>query len=181
MSEPAPVLVLALGNPLLGDDGAGIELLKRLRARLQSDPDPHSESIELLDGGTQGIALLPRLAGRRALLVLDAVALGDEPGCVHHLRDPEACAAPRSTTAHEGNASELLSAARLLGDLPAEVEVVGIEPANVRTGIGLSEPVRQALEPALERALALVRELARAWGTPAVDRRTRNGSTACTS
>ncbi|MHC4948648.1 MAG: hydrogenase maturation protease [Planctomycetota bacterium] len=80
--DHAPVLVLGLGNLLLRDDGVGLTLLARLRDEHAALP-----GVEWLDGGTQGLALLGRLAGRRGLLVLDAVALGDAPGTVHVLPD----------------------------------------------------------------------------------------------
>ena len=63
-----------------------------------------------LDGGTQGLALLGRLEGRRVLVLLDAVALGAAPGTVHILRNQEVLTMGfRSTTAHEGNARAVLS------------------------------------------------------------------------
>ena len=80
----APVLVLAVGNILLGDDGCGQRVLAELatvRARWGS-------AVELVDGGTQGMALLGLLSGRRAVVVLDAVRLGAAPGTVHHAPRP---------------------------------------------------------------------------------------------
>jgi hydrogenase maturation protease len=145
--ERAPLLVLGLGNLLLTDDGVGLELLRRLREGRQDD-----RRVEFVDGGTQGLALLGHLEERQALLILDASALGAEPGTVHHLPDARGrCAAP-GTTAHESNAADLLATADLLGQAPPRAVLVGVEPAVMRTGIGLSEPVRQALPQALETA-----------------------------
>jgi hydrogenase maturation protease len=55
-------------------------------------------------------------------------------------------------TAHGSNALELLDAARLLGDLPPSVTIIGIEPACISTGIGLSPAVEAAIPEALSRA-----------------------------
>ena len=151
--DPAPVLVLGIGNSLLGDDGVGIRLVEELSRH----PDGWGHAVVFLDGGTQGLALLGRLAGRSALVLLDAVALGSPPGAIHILRNQEILTlGSRSSTAHEGNAGELLRAALLTGDLPPEVLVVGIEPESVHTGMGLSEVVREALPKALEAARAEV-------------------------
>lgn len=152
-SVEAPVLVLGIGNPLLGDDGAGLALL----AELAAAPDPLTEYV---DGGTQGLALLGHIAGRSALVILDAVAAGAAPGTVHVFRGPEALALAggRSSTAHESNAGELLGAAALLGQLPEEVVVIGIEPERLETGIGLSDTVQRAAPAAVERARGVVRE-----------------------
>ncbi len=150
MSDVAPVLVLGLGNLLLTDDGVGLALLERLAA------EP-LDGVEYLDGGTQGLALCGRLVGRRALILLDCLAFGAAPGTVHVLDDPLRHAPPRSGSAHEANAGELLRAALLLGDLPERVVLVGVEPDQLRTRIGLSEPVEQAL-PTAEAAARRVLE-----------------------
>ena len=138
--DRAPILVLGLGNMLLRDDGVGLELLKRLELSC-----PDDERLEFIDGGTRGLALTRYLAGRRALLILDAVALGAAPGEVHHVADAHKKAPPPGAGAHEGNAGEFLAAAELLGERPEIVTVVGVEPAELRTGVGLSDPVLRAL------------------------------------
>ena len=110
---PAPVLVLGLGNVLLGDDGVGPALVERVRELFSG-----MEEVDCMDGGTQGLALLGHLAGREALIILDALAAGKAPGEVSVLAKSEllGVGALRSTTAHESNAGELLEAAHLLGD-----------------------------------------------------------------
>jgi hydrogenase maturation protease len=137
------ILVLGLGNLLLSDDGLGLRLLKDLSSQ--------GAAAEYLDGGTQGLALLSYLADRRALIILDAVALGAPPGTVHVLQG-DGISAHHAVTAHGSNALELLAAARLLGDLPPSVTIIGVEPACIRTGIGLSPAVEAAIPEALSRA-----------------------------
>lgn len=142
------VLVLGLGNLLLSDDGLGLRVLEEVSA---------DGVAEYVDGGTQGLALLPYLAGRRAVIVLDAVALGAPPGTVHVL-SRGVLAAHRRVTAHGSNALELLDAAELIGDLPAEVRIIGIEPAKLETGIGLSAEVEAAIPEAAAAARRAVSE-----------------------
>lgn len=156
-SGSAELLVLGLGNPLLGDDGAGLLLL----SELQREASGWGERVEFLDGGTQGLMLLGRVSRRPALLILDAVSAGGAPGTVHVLRDMEALGldSHHSRTAHEGNAGELLAAALLLGECPVRFFVVGIEPENVKTGIGVSEAVRAAVMPAVAAARGIVEEV----------------------
>lgn len=150
-----PVLVLSVGNQLLRDDGVGVELL----AELAHDIDPCT--VEFVDGGTQGLALLSVIGGRRSVLVLDAIALGAAPGTVHVLRDEAAREArpPRATSAHEGNAGDLLSVAELLGERPEQVVILGVEPGLVETGIGLSPAVSRALPEAVRQARGVLAEL----------------------
>jgi len=148
--SPSPVLVLGLGNLLLQDDGTGIELLRRIESSA-----PPGDRVEFIDGGTQGLNLLGLLENRKLVVVLDAVQLGSDAGTIHVIRGPEITKlrAQRSTTAHEGNALELLTVSRILGAEPDEVLVIGIEPLHFGTGIGLSEPVTAALS----RAEAIIR------------------------
>ena len=148
----APLLVLGLGNILLADDGVGVVMLERLRATV----DDAGGAIDWLDGGTQGLALIPWSAGRVALLILDAVALGAEPGTIHVLDDPMSLVASRGITAHESNAGSLIGALELLGERPARVMVVGIEPAEIETRIGLSKPVAASVPRAVLRAERIV-------------------------
>jgi len=155
------VLVLGVGNMLLRDDGIGLEILKLL-----ADSGAASESIELVDGGTQGLALLPRLEGRRCLLVLDAVARGATPGTVHVLEDTPAAPSGPSPAPHGGNTNDLLNAARLTGTLPRHVCVVGVEPAVIRTGLELSHHVQDAIPAALAAARSALDRLVRAAASP---------------
>ena len=66
----------------------------------------------------------------------------------------------RASTAHEGNAGELLRVAVLLGDLPDHVVLVGVEPKTIRTGLGLSSDVKASLPTALSEARARLQQIA---------------------
>jgi hydrogenase maturation protease len=167
----APVLVLGVGNALLRDDGVGLRLL----ADLSPDGRSRGAEIEFLDGGTQGLALLGRIASRRALLILDAVNLGAASGTVHVLREWRDCAA-RSATAHESNVSELLAVSTLLGECPEKVAIVGIEPLRIATGMELSDLVAQALPRAIEAARGLLVKL-----TDAAVRNSKEGESPLTA
>jgi hydrogenase maturation protease len=144
--EAAPVLLLALGNPLMSDDGAGQELL----ATLESEAPTWGSRVEFMDGGTQGLALLGKFEGRKAVVFLDAVRLGGRAGAVHLLQGNELArlGGARVATAHEGSAPQILAALQLLGEVPEYVVMVGIEPEQIRTGIGLSAPVKASLSAA---------------------------------
>ena len=118
-------------------------------------------AVDLVDGGTQGLMLLSQISGRPAVILLDAISLGAEPGTVHVLGASDVLRfGAGGPTAHEANAGELLRAAMLTGDLPENVCVVGIEPENLSTGIGLSSRVADAVAVAVERVVELVGPLA---------------------
>lgn len=158
MPDVAPVLVLGLGNLLLQDDAAGLRLLEALQAA--HGPDPR---VDFVDGGTQGLMLLSLLEDRNAVLLLDAVGHGAAPGTVHHIEDARK-RAPRGHAgaaggAHQMNAGDLLATAELLGQLPPRIAVIGIEPAIVRTGIGLSPAVAASVPAAAGLAATVLHQL----------------------
>ena len=97
--------------------------------------------------------------GGTGLLVLDALALGDTPGTVSLLRDPQQQLTSAGFGAHGANASGLLASAQLLGDLPEQVALVGVTPAELHTGVGLSDAAERALPEALELAAKTLAEL----------------------
>ena len=141
--KTAPVLLLAIGNPLMADDGTGQELL----SRLESEGPKWGSDVEFVDGGTQGLALLGNFERRKAVVFLDAVRLGYKPGAVHVLSGEEVLrmGSRPASSAHEGSAPDILRALELLGETPSEVTLVGIEPERIETSIGLSATVRNSL------------------------------------
>ncbi len=146
-----PILVLGIGNPLLSDDGVGLQLLENISKK----SNQFSDKIEFMDGGTQGIALLGRIADRKAILFLDAVARGEAPGTVHELTGDEILNyKSENNSAHESGVPAILQTAMLTGDLPEKVFVIGIEPDELKTYIGLSKKVTQSLDDAEKKVVS---------------------------
>ncbi|MBZ5720382.1 MAG: hydrogenase maturation protease [Acidobacteriia bacterium] len=156
-TQERPILVLGVGNVLLGDDGFGPALLEELIVHNEEN----APGVEFVDGGTQGLALLGLIANRRALVILDALDTGEVPGTVSVLAGLAEISGPkqRSCSAHESNAMELLSVAALLGDLPDRLYVVGVQPESVCTRLGLSPAVQKSIGPALEKTQQIVDQL----------------------
>ena len=144
------ITVLGVGNPIMGDDGVGLELLRAVEAAC---PDPR---VDYVNGVTGGMELLPVIQDATRLLVLDAVA-GPEPGVVVRLNGDQV---PRMLSAklspHQVGLLDLFAAARLLGNEPAEVVVVGVTPESVDVRVGLSPAVAAALGPAAALACDVV-------------------------
>lgn len=133
-------LVLGLGNLIHSDDGAGVHAVQRLQTNARVPP-----GIVLMDGGTQGLSLLPHISGFDRLLVIDAVDAGEPPGTLLRLEGRALADMPGKSSVHQLGFSDLMVALKLLGDLPAEVIVFGIQPMSTEWSIELSAPVGQAL------------------------------------
>jgi|SRR5664279_5377249 hydrogenase maturation protease len=140
------VLLLGIGNVLLGDDGLGAWFAKAFPQRYDMPPN-----LEVIEGGTLGLELLDCIAGRRALIVVDAVATrGGKAGDVVRLAgDTVLVSLGTKMSTHDIALRDLLAAATLLGCMPQAVVVCGIEPTPIAPHVALSADVRAAL-PALE-------------------------------
>jgi hydrogenase maturation protease len=147
--------VVGIGNILLGDDGAGVWLARRIAETYRFAPE-----IDVIDGGTLGLGLIPTLSDTKRLLVIDAAKTGSPPGSVSVLRDKDVPAVLRTIlSAHEASLCDLLAALTFMGRMPDEFIAVGIEPLRIEPSLDLSEPVQGAL-PVAERT---VLEQLRAW------------------
>lgn len=149
-------LLLGLGNVLLGDEGLGVRVAEGLGRRFEFPP-----AVTILEGGTLGLDLLPRLDGVARLLLIDAVRLGRAPGEIVRLSGEEVPAVlDVKISPHQVGVRDLLAAARLTGREPPLVVLWGMEPGRVEPGTGFSPAVAAAL-PRLEAAV--LDELGR-WG-----------------
>jgi hydrogenase maturation protease len=147
MAEQArPDLVLGLGNVLCGDDGVGIFALERLRSRYAT-----SDALELVDGGTLGLMLLPTLESADSVWILDAVAADAAPGSLVVLdgRDVEPALRERLSP-HQIGVADLMDAMHWRDTFPARLRVLGLVPQGIELGLGLSPPLERALDTLVE-------------------------------
>lgn len=150
MIDPARrTLVIGLGNPLMGDDGVGLAVLEQLRLGWEVPPE-----VELVDGGTWGMNLLPLIEGCDRVLLLDAIRTGRAPGTVVALSGD---AVPRGfdhkLSPHQIDLREVLGLAMLRGTLPPELAAIGVEPASVAMGITLSPEADAAIPLVVDHAV----------------------------
>ena len=143
------VLVLGVGNPIMGDDGVGQRLLEALAART-----PALDGVEFIDAGTLGLMLLPRVERCSALLALDAAQFDAGPGEVRVLEGDafDGFLKAARSSVHELGLRDLVDAARLTGSLPQRRALVGVQPAQVGWGTSLSSPVEAAVPAAVQAA-----------------------------
>jgi hydrogenase maturation protease len=140
-------LVAGVGNVFLRDDAFGVEVI-----RLLAD-DPLPAGVEVRDFGIRGVHLAYELLNGCDLFVLvDAAARGEAPGTVTVLEvevpDPASLDRP-VIDAHGLTPDDIFALLASLGGRPGRSLVVACEPADVSAGMGLSEPVQQALPHAV--------------------------------
>ena len=74
------VVVIGIGNVVCSDDGLGVHAVRRLR-----EPRRHTDHVELVEGGTAGLLLLPHVADARRAIIVDAIDTGAAPGTLIRL------------------------------------------------------------------------------------------------
>ncbi len=167
--DDRPVVVIGVGNVLLGDDGVGVRVVEALGRTTEHDPEALPRGTRLLDGGTLGLDLLRDVEDAGALVLVDAVDLGHAPGTVTVLRGDRLTAAGgfRTLSRRQGGVGELLATAKLLAILPPEVVLVGVQAGEISVGPGLSHGVSAALPSAVEAVRRAAHALVLASSVPA--------------
>jgi hydrogenase maturation protease len=152
-SGPRPVsddvLILGVGNLLVGDEGVGVHALRAL------ETETWPAHVRLLDGGTGGFQLLDLVRTARRIILIDATWDGAPPGTVSQFRARVAADFPPALGAHDIGLRDLVAAASMLGPLP-EIEVITISVNELKPmTLELSAPVAAALPEVSRRVRAL--------------------------
>lgn len=152
------ILVLGIGNVLWADEGFGVRCVERLHAEWEL-----GEDVRAMDGGTQGLYLVPYVTESRRVLVFDAVDFGDPPGTLRTVRGDAvpAVMGAHAMSLHQMGFQDVLAATELLGRSPEAITLVGVQPSQLDDyGGGLTPLVASRIDEALAIALAELR----AWG-----------------
>jgi hydrogenase maturation protease len=143
---PDGPVVVGVGNPTMGDDGLGRAVVRRLGA-----------GVAATFAGTTGFFALEAMSGADRAVVVDAVDGEGPPGTLHRARlDRGSGEAVPEVTLHDLTFADALRSCRSAYDLPDRVVLVGVVPAAVEGGIGLSDRVEAALPSATEAVRAEV-------------------------
>jgi hydrogenase maturation protease len=147
--ETNKVLILGIGNVLMGDEGVGVRVVDELRRA------PLPDGVDILDGGVGSFLLLEPMRGAETVILSVACSDGAEAGEVRRLRPRYSTDYPKTLTAHDIGLKDLLDAFYLLGQAPPDVTLfaVSIPPLQDMT-VELSPSV----EEVVPRIAELVRE-----------------------
>jgi len=169
MVQTEMILVLGIGNLLWADEGFGVRAAEEFARRYACD-----ERVTVMDGGTQGLYLLPHVQEASRLVVFDAIDYGLEPGTMKVILDDEVPAymGAKQMSLHQTGFQDVLAASRLTGHYPESLVLIGVQPVELKDyGGSLREPVRAQLDPAVEIAA----EWLRRWGAQVTPRDASEG------
>src|SRR4051812_44965658 len=156
------ILIAGIGNIFLGDDGFGSEVARRLLRR------PQQEGVQVMDVGIRGFDLTYALLdGVDVAIFIDATPRGGPPGTLYVIEHefeamPAHPAEAAIAEAHGMNPMKVLRLAATMGTIPRRVLIVGCEPTPLHpedTQLGLSDPVSNAIDSAIEAVESLVTKL----------------------
>jgi len=149
-----PVLILGIGNILLRDEGVGVHVVQELTRRAEAGEWTLPDDVELVDGGTFGLDLVDVIAGRRKVVVIDAVDADAPPASILRF-DADDLAAKRTAdlSLHQVGLLETLAMARQLGCAVGEVIILGVVPKDLSPGLEMTSEVAALVPSLIERVL----------------------------
>ena len=149
-------LILGIGNILWADEGFGIRAIEALHAQYV-----FADDVRLMDGGTQGIFLLPWVRNARRLIIFDAVDYGLPPATLKLIRDADVprFMGAKKMSMHQTGFQEVLSSAQLTDDLPESLVLIGVQPELLDDYGG---SLRDSVKRQIPAALALARKAEKA-------------------
>jgi hydrogenase maturation protease len=149
--------ILGIGNILLRDEGVGVHAVRALQERYT-----FPEDVELIDGGTMGLDLLPFIEDKDRLLIIDAVNFKDTPpGTVRIIEGKDIKAfLDTKLSVHQIGLPDMLFSASLKGTIPPEMCLVGIQPDTIEVGLQMSEKLNERFETLINAIL----DKLKSWG-----------------
>ncbi|OUD14345.1 HyaD/HybD family hydrogenase maturation endopeptidase [Thioflexithrix psekupsensis] len=154
----AHILILGIGNLLWADEGFGVRLVNLLHQRYV-----FPWHVTLMDGGTQGMYLLPHIQIASHLLILDAIDYGLDPGTLKIVKNADVpqFMGVKKMSLHQTGFQEVLAAAVLTGKCPQHLALIGIQPELLEDyGGSLTFTVKAQMDNAITACLHLLAE----WG-----------------
>jgi hydrogenase maturation protease len=163
--KPIPLLVLGLGNLLLGDDGLGAVAVHLLNQGYEAPT-----GVTVLDGGTLGLSLLPYLEDSEAAILIDAIRADGPTGqFVRITGDEVAPAVATRLSPHQIGVADLLDGARWHDRYPRTLVLLGLIPAELELGVKRSPEVEAAIPGLIERVVDEARSLGFPFARRALD------------
>ncbi|WP_333652102.1 HyaD/HybD family hydrogenase maturation endopeptidase [Dissulfurispira sp.] len=148
------IALIGLGNILLRDEGVGVHAANTIKQRYAFSP-----YVEIIDGGTMGLDLLPIFEGRDKVLIIDAVDFGREPGHIGMIENDDIPSVLNSKlSVHHINLSDVLFAAKLMDISPSEICLIGIQPQSLDVGLDMTGEIKGKIETLIDAVIRKLKE-----------------------
>ncbi|HFU75487.1 MAG TPA: hydrogenase maturation protease [Arcobacter sp.] len=146
--------VLGVGNILELDDGIAVYATKYLEQNYSFEP-----SIDIINGGVEGINLLNLFMEYDYILILDAIKIDDKPGSIYHIPSHELTGyGLNSGGAHEIGVLQCFDILELMGKNIPQSSVVGIVPDQIDVLIGLSQTMQENFNTYIDTVLNILKK-----------------------
>ena len=161
------VLVLGIGNILLSDEGVGVHVINRFQETF-TIPD----GVEVIDGGTMGLDLVPYFEGKTHVIVVDAMcADGQAPGTIRRFSGSDVMTMlGERISPHQIGLSDLLACTAVGSQLPEHIVLLGIVPESLDTGLEMTATI----QPKVDVLVGLLRDELEASGIALESKRARS-------
>ncbi len=141
------IVIIGVGNLLMGDDGIGIHVVESLRK------EKLPENVRVFDAETRAFDALEYMDGCDKAVIVDAYKKGGAPGSIYRFTfDPSTDVLDESFNLgmHDINFVDALRAGRGIYKLPAEIVIIGVEPEILECRLGLSFKLNDAIPNLIE-------------------------------
>jgi hydrogenase maturation protease len=150
MTTETTILLIGLGNPILGDDGVGWKVVEVVEKKLRTHKLAGNRKVEFEYLSLGGLSLMERMEGYSKVIVVDSILTGSKPnGTIYSLplSSLPDLSAGHTTAIHDASLATALEVGRKMGMvLPEEVWVVAVEATQVFDFTEkLTPPVQQAV------------------------------------
>lgn len=158
------ILVLGIGNILWADEGFGVRCAETLQENWQTSPD-----VLVMDGGTQGLYLLPYVQQAQRMIVFDAIDYGLEPGVMKRVENQEVprFMGAKKMSLHQTGFQDVIAAAELTGRCPSDMLLIGVQPEELDDYGG---SLRPKIKARIAEAVAIAVDRLRLWGAEVTPR-----------
>lgn len=145
------ILILGIGNYLMGDEGIGVHVIKSISEKL------FPENVSILDGGTGGFHLLSYFQEYPKIIMIDATMDGSPAGTLKIITPKFASDFPTSLTAHDIGLKDMIESMHLLGNMPKiyliTVSISEIKPMTME----LSNEVKSSVPSIIKKIEEIIK------------------------
>lgn len=135
------ILVLGIGNYLMGDEGVGVHFINRI------DKAQFPENISFIDGGTGGFTLIPYIENHKKVIIVDATMDGKEEGTITLLKPRFSQDFPTALSGHNFGLKDMVDILSMLNVMPEiylyTITILKMEPMSMRLSPKVDEAIQK--------------------------------------